>query len=315
MTGLPSSPRGGFVAGQNAVSLASVNFVNTTVGSENLHLQAGSSAPQRRPHARLLLRDRHRRHAPAGGRLGRRRGRVQRHDRSAPDEPHGGSGRRVGGARVAHGVRARQPRLPRLPRPRRGRSVDAGDDVAHPGSRLVGDGPGVCVPGRGPRERHSLLLPAGGRRRVVADDFARPGVGRSAGRRVERCDERRRGESPDKGQEGRDGGVVPRLGAVGLRVRHGSAAARRPRSSAPATAIPTRCRSKSSRRIRDRRCSSCGRAASIPCARRRAACASSSPASSSHPIRRRRRCPSAAPSWTRSWAVVCSSAGSVPWTR
>ena len=44
MTGLPSSPRGGFVAGQNAVPLASVNFVNTTVGSENLHLQAGSAA-------------------------------------------------------------------------------------------------------------------------------------------------------------------------------------------------------------------------------------------------------------------------------
>jgi len=44
MTGLPSSPRAGFAAGQNGVALGSVAFVNTTAGSENLHLQAGSAA-------------------------------------------------------------------------------------------------------------------------------------------------------------------------------------------------------------------------------------------------------------------------------
>ena len=44
MTGLINSPRGGFVAGQNAVSLANVAFVNTGVGTENLHLSAGSFA-------------------------------------------------------------------------------------------------------------------------------------------------------------------------------------------------------------------------------------------------------------------------------
>ena len=44
MTGLPSSPRGGFVAGQNGVALGSVAFVNTTAGSEDLHLSLGSAA-------------------------------------------------------------------------------------------------------------------------------------------------------------------------------------------------------------------------------------------------------------------------------
>ena len=44
MTGLMNSPLGGFVAGQNAVPLANVAFVNTTVGSENLHLRSGSLA-------------------------------------------------------------------------------------------------------------------------------------------------------------------------------------------------------------------------------------------------------------------------------
>ena len=44
MTGLMNSPRAGFAAGQNGVALGSVAFVNTTVGSENLHLQAGSAA-------------------------------------------------------------------------------------------------------------------------------------------------------------------------------------------------------------------------------------------------------------------------------
>ena len=44
MTGIINSPRGGFVAGQNNVSLANVAFVNTGVGTENLHLSAGSFA-------------------------------------------------------------------------------------------------------------------------------------------------------------------------------------------------------------------------------------------------------------------------------
>ena len=49
MTALPSSPLGGFVAGQNSVPLANVAFVNTTVGSENLHLQAASVAVNAAP--------------------------------------------------------------------------------------------------------------------------------------------------------------------------------------------------------------------------------------------------------------------------
>ena len=44
MTGLISSPRGGFLAGQNGVPLANVAFVNTGVGTENLHLQTSSVA-------------------------------------------------------------------------------------------------------------------------------------------------------------------------------------------------------------------------------------------------------------------------------
>ena len=55
----------------------------------------------------------------------------------------------------------------------------------------------------GPHERDALLLPPGGRRRVVEDDLARPGLGGTSGRGSGwRARQRASGEQPEREEEG-----------------------------------------------------------------------------------------------------------------
>ncbi len=99
--------------------------------------------------------------------------------------------------------------LPPVPGPVGGRSVDAPDVVADPGSRLVAAGAGVLLARHGPRERAALLLPAGGRGHGVEVDVPRAGLGRARVAASSPPGEGGEGDGGGDDAEGGDGEPVP----------------------------------------------------------------------------------------------------------
>ena len=90
-----------------------------------------------------------------------------------------------------------------------------------PGLGSSAVGPSVLVPRRRSHERRALLLPPGRRGRVVEDDVSRPGLGGAAGGGCGRCAGERGSRGESKREEERVLGVMPGVGARGLRVLGG----------------------------------------------------------------------------------------------